>query len=177
MIALKRISKAEKAGEKAGRTANSARFQHGRLGALIGKTSRHWRQLMDRRLQPFGLTEASWMPLLYLSRAKEPMCQKDLARSVGIDTSTLVRLVDALVQAGLLKRHADTDRRMKILTLTPRGGAVVEKVEKVARGIREELLEGIAESELSLAYDVIERIHARLLQSDERDAAAPASRK
>lgn len=41
-----------------------------------------WRRAVDRRPQPFGLTEALWLPLIHLGRALVPMRQKDLAASL-----------------------------------------------------------------------------------------------
>ena len=45
-------------------TENRAPF-----GALVSQTARRWRRAVDRRLQPFGLTEATWLPLLRVARA------------------------------------------------------------------------------------------------------------
>ena len=95
------------------------------FGRRLGYTARQWRLAVDERLQPFGLTEATWLPLLHLARGRMPMRQKDLAESVGIESSTLVRLIDALDEAGLIERRTDCDRRARILCLTrarPRSG-------------------------------------------------------
>ncbi|XHR29664.1 MAG: MarR family winged helix-turn-helix transcriptional regulator [Chthoniobacteraceae bacterium] len=147
------------------------------LGTLIGRTSRHWRRAVDYRLRPFGLTEATWLPLLYLSRCKAPLCQKNLAIAVGIDSSTLVRLIDALVQAGLVERKADGDRRMKILSLTPHGCTVVKQVEEVVGGLRREILGGIDDQELETTRNVIERVLGALVKTCPPDSADEEPRK
>ena len=66
------------------------------FGALVSQTARRWRRAVDRRLHPFGLTEATWLPLLRVARAPAPMRQKDLAASLSLDSSSVVRLLDAL---------------------------------------------------------------------------------
>src|SRR5262249_7412955 len=64
------------------------------------------------RLQPFDLTEATWLPLLRIARAPEPPRQKDLAAAMFVDGSSVVRLLDNLEQAGLIQRkEGETDRR------------------------------------------------------------------
>lgn len=135
------------------------------FGSRLGYTSRRWRGAVDERLRPFGLTEATWLPLLYISRAKKPLRQKDLAETVGIESSTLVRLVDALVQAGFIERRTDEDRRAKVLCLTPRGRAVVKRVEAATATIRQQILSGISDKELAITLDVMERICSAFNQS------------
>ncbi|MDR3438801.1 MarR family transcriptional regulator [Telmatospirillum sp.] len=132
------------------------------FGRRLGRTARRWRRVVDERLLPFGLTDATWLPLLYLARGKTPMRQKDLAESVGIEGSTLVRLIDSLDHAGLIERRTAGDRRARILQLTERGLALVEQVEAVAAALRQEILAGFSDEELAITLNVIERISAAL---------------
>src|ERR1700759_1390525 len=113
------------------------------FGALVARAARQWRRAVDRRLQPFGLTEATWLPLIYLARAAAPMRQKDLAAAMTLDGSSLVRLLDALEASKLIVRsEGNTDRRAKIVTVTVRGWSIVEQVETVAREVRNATLDG-----------------------------------
>ena len=74
---------------------------------------------MDRRLQPFGLTEATWLPLIYVARVPAPMRQKDLAAALALDGSSVVRLLDALEASGHIERREEgKDRRAKTITVT-----------------------------------------------------------
>jgi MarR family transcriptional regulator for hemolysin len=135
------------------------------LASRIGYTSRQWRLAVDERLVPFGLTEATWLPLVYVARGTLPMRQKELAESVGIESSTLVRLIDALDHAGLIERRTDADRRARILSLTPRGRALVEKVEAATAAIRQEILADISDEDLKTALSVMDRICAALTRA------------
>ena len=132
------------------------------FGSRLGHAARLWRRAVDERLQPFGLTEATWLPLLYVARGKAPMRQKDLADAIGIESSTLVRLLDALDQSGLIERQTDGDRRARTLHLTPNGQALVDQVEIATAEIRQQILAGIADAELAVTLSVIERICAAL---------------
>jgi MarR family transcriptional regulator for hemolysin len=132
------------------------------FGRRLGFTARQWRRAVDERLSPFGLTEATWLPLLYLASNPQPMRQKDLAESVGIESSTLVRLIDSLDQAGLVKRQTVDDRRARILQLTDPGLALVARVQAVSDEIRQQILADISDEELALTLNVIERICAAL---------------
>src|ERR1700747_2471122 len=81
------------------------------FGALLGRTYRQWRRAADLRLQPFDLTEATWLALLRLARAPAPTRAKELAAAMFVDGSSVVRLLDNLEQAGLIQRkEGETDR-------------------------------------------------------------------
>ena len=133
------------------------------IGKLIGKTARQWRRAVDRQLQPFGLTEATWLPLLHVARANAPMRQKDLAASLSLDNSSVVRLLNELQAAGLVeRREEDVDRRAKAIVLTELGRTTVVKVERSSRAVREKVLAGLSDAELLAASQTIERIYAAL---------------
>jgi MarR family transcriptional regulator, transcriptional regulator for hemolysin len=140
------------------------------LGTLIARASRQWRRAVDRRLQPFGLTEATWLPLIYLARAPEPMRQKDLAAALTLDGSSVVRLLDALETAGFIERHGeDRDRRAKIIVPTARGLAIAEQIETVSREVRAATLMGLSGEELDTATRVLERVCRNLAAQQDRD--------
>jgi MarR family transcriptional regulator, transcriptional regulator for hemolysin len=85
-----------------------------RFAPLVAHVSREWRRAMDGRLQAYGLTEATWLPLLRIARSETPMRQNELAASLSLDGSSVVRLLDALESSGLVERCEDVaDRRAK----------------------------------------------------------------
>jgi MarR family transcriptional regulator for hemolysin len=142
------------------------------FGTLLAQTARRWRRAVDRELQPFGLTEATWLPLLRLARAPEAMHQKALAASLSLDGSSVVRLLDSLQGAGLIERKEDgADRRAKAIVLTALGRATVEQVEAVARDVRERALAGLSERDIQTTIRVLEQIDRVLSPSTEERAS------
>jgi len=142
------------------------------FGARVAQTARLWRRAVDHRLQPFGLTEATWLPLLRLARATVPLRQKDLAESLSLDGSSVVRLLDVLQSAGLIsRREEDSDRRAKAIFLTPLGLATVQKVETVAQKVRDDALAGLSDYEIETASRVLAHICRALASSSEERAA------
>ncbi len=138
---------------------------------LIAHTGRQWRRAVDVRLQPFGLTEATWLPLIHLARAPAPMRQKDLAASLSLDSSSVVRLLDALQASGHIERREDAgDRRAKTIVLTPLGRATVERVEVVSQQIRQRTLAGLTDDEIATATATLEHICQALAAAIEQPA-------
>jgi len=138
------------------------------FGALVSQTARRWRRAVDRRLQPFGLTEATWLPLLRVARAPAPMRQKHLAASLSLDSSSVVRLLDALQAAGLVERREEEDRRAKTIVLTALGKETVARVEQIAREVRDEALADIADADVATATRVLEHV-CRVLDDESGD--------
>lgn len=141
------------------------------LMPLLSLATRQWRRVLDDALQPLGLTQATWLALLHIARAAEPLRQKDLAASLALDSSSVVRLLDMLQAAGYIDRLEHTDRRAKTIHLTPFGEQTVAQVEEVVRAARKRLLAGIPQAELEAAHSVVTRI----TQSLEQSLAAGAS--
>lgn len=129
------------------------------FGALLAQTARQWRRAADLRLQPFDLTEATWLPLVRIARASAPMRQKELAASLSLDGSSVVRLLDNLETAGLIRRQEEAnDRRAKAIVLTDRGREVADQVEAVAGRIREDALAGLSDADIETAFRVLDHV-------------------
>ncbi len=126
--------------------------------SLAGHINRQWRRAVDRRLQPLGLTEATWLPLLYIARAKTPLRQKDLAALLGLDSSSVVRVLDGLQTAGFIQRLEGTDRREKLIHLTDSGNQTVSTVEQVVRAGRHRLFRDIDDADLKVASSVLQQL-------------------
>ncbi len=148
------------------------RRQHLRDGfaPLVARAARHWRRAVDRRLQPFGLTEATWLPLIYLARSPVPMRQKDLAAALTLDGSSVVRLLDALEASELVeRREEDGDRRARIIVPTRRGLSIVEHVEAASREVRNAALAGVPDNQLEVATGVLELICMNLAKQPDKE--------
>ena len=128
------------------------------FGSLLARAARQWRRAADLRLQPFDLTEATWLPLVHIGRAPAPPRQKDLAESMSLDGSSVVRLLDNLEAAGLIRRKAGDDRRAKIILLTPRGRAIADRVETVARRVRGDALAGLSDKDIETTVKVLRHV-------------------
>ena len=128
------------------------------LQSLSSQLNRQWRKALDRRLQPLGLTEATWLPLLYIARAAQPLRQKDLAGLMGLDSSSVVRLLDGLQTAGYIQRLEGTDRREKLIHLTNAGRQTVSSVERIVHAGRQRLFLDVDDAQLQVARSVLQQL-------------------
>nr|WP_280189304.1 MarR family transcriptional regulator [Delftia sp. PS-11] len=136
----------------------------------LGQVNKQWRRTLDRLLAPMGLTQALWLPLMHLARAPEAMRQKDLAHSLALDSSSVVRLVDGMAAQGWIERVDDSDRRVKKIQLTPAGHAQVEAVQHLLQRARSQVLGAVPAGELQAAYATLHRLLAAMADMPHGDA-------
>lgn len=128
--------------------------------------ARQWRRVLDRQLAAVGLTDATWAPLVHLSTPGDGISQSELAARIGLDGSTLVRLLDILCERGLIERRISAqDRRTKHVFLTREGEAEVARIRSLLIAAEAELLAGIEDGEIDAALSVFDRIGARIAMS------------
>lgn len=134
-----------------------------RLGRLIGQASRRWRQAIDHRLQDVKVTEAGLAPLVQLSRARQPVRQKELAAALSLDSSSLVRVMARLEAEGLVRSAPDPeDGRAKALSPTPAGAALAARALAISRELEAEVLSGLDAERIGIAREVLQHILDRL---------------
>jgi DNA-binding MarR family transcriptional regulator len=74
--------------------------------------------------------------------------QRSLAREISFDTSTTAGVVDRLEARGLMQRNASpSDRRVRLLTLTPVGAALLATVMPAMERAQQRILEPLAPAE------------------------------
>lgn len=123
--------------------------------------ARHWRKICQTTLVNFGISEACAVPLLMIGRLGDGVHQVKVAQASGMESPSLVRLLDQLCSAGLVCRREDVnDRRAKSLNLTERGRELVQAVEEQLVRLRREVLAKIAPADLEAALRVLRAFEA-----------------
>lgn len=122
---------------------------------------RQWRQICRSVVNAHGVSDAAAAPLLFIRRLGGGVRQITLADYVGVEGPTLVRLVDQLSEAGLVRREVDpTDRRANVLSLTPQGERLAEQIEAELIHLRAQVFAGISEADLQATLRVLEALSA-----------------
>jgi len=139
------------------------------FGIRFSLLARRWRRALDIRLAEAGLTDATWVPLVHLHQTGGGLTQKELAALVGIDGSSLVRLLDILCRQGLAERRVDErDSRARLVHLTEQGeNRVAEIRRELAKG-EKEMLADLSDDDIATMLRSFDSIEHRLsqIQSD-----------
>ncbi len=133
------------------------------FGSRMNRIGQGIRRAIDDELRALGLTDATWRPLFHLGRLGDGLRQKDLAEALLIEGPSLVPLLDNLEASGFVERTEDSsDRRCKIIRLTPTGDRIYKQTADIAVKISARLLRGVSEEELALCFDVFDRLDTAL---------------
>ncbi|HWH87385.1 MAG TPA: MarR family transcriptional regulator [Pseudomonas sp.] len=131
------------------------------ISSAMVVAARHWRKICQTTLVNYGISEACAVPLLMIGRLGEGVRQVQVAQAAGMESPSLVRLLDQLCQAGYVRRTEDAqDRRAKCLSLTDTGRELVQAVEVELVRLRHEVLEGIERSDLEATLRVLRAFEA-----------------
>jgi MarR family transcriptional regulator, organic hydroperoxide resistance regulator len=106
------------------------------LGLLVKAGQREFERRANEAMRPLGLTGAQADAVVVIGQAG-PLSLKELGALLIAEAGHPSRLVDRLVDAGLVERRAaGDDRRRIVLSLTPRG----RRLEKRIAAAREQML-------------------------------------
>ena len=129
---------------------------------------------MDDQFKPLDITDATWRTLYFLRQEGDGVQQKELARTMGIEGPSLVRLLDNLSEKKLIERRADpSDRRSKTIHLTAQAQPLLEELDQYAREVRSELFAEISDADLQTCVRVFERILSRYNTWNKNCSAKP----
>ena len=144
-----------------------------KVSSTLVIAARKWRRTSHGVLSAFNVSEACATPLLTASRLGEAVRQVTLADYIGIEGPSLVRLLDQLCAAGLMRRDEDpADRRAKTVVLTPQGRFVTQKMEDELVTLRAQALKGISRSDLETTLRVLSAFTAGSTEESQATDAA-----
>jgi DNA-binding MarR family transcriptional regulator len=145
---------------------NSVGYLMRRIISLVG-------QGIERELEPAGLTNAQWVPLLKLHMGCASTVA-ELARQCDLDAGSMTRLLDRLEAKELCRRiRSCDDRRVVNLELTDAGRAAAKEIPGILCGVQNALLAGFSAEEWQTLKSYLRRMldTAQTLQatSDKND--------
>ena len=111
-----------------------------------------FRKLMEKEMQPieteYGLYKIDVQILLYLKRAGEQNTSKDIMQMNMFTRGHISQSLSRLQKKGLIRMEQDQeDRRCTHNYLTEDASAVIRKIEKISKKIREIILDGVTQEE------------------------------
>jgi MarR family transcriptional regulator, transcriptional regulator for hemolysin len=140
------------------------------LIAQLVESSRLLRNYIDNRAKGRGTTRAQWIVLFRL-RQQEGLSQVDLAEVLELQPISLVRLLDRLVEHGLLERRPDPrDRRANKLFLTPGGRQLVDDLDSLRDSIAIDVLRDIPADAIETSFKTLVDIKDRIKGDGETPA-------
>jgi MarR family transcriptional regulator, lower aerobic nicotinate degradation pathway regulator len=114
---------------------------------LVSNTALFAQRLVSERFAAEGRRMAHFAVLVALSEIG-PASQAALGRSLSIDRSDMVAVLNELEDEGLVARVRDeADRRRNLVRLTPAGTRALERLDEQVEAAQEELLAPLSAAE------------------------------
>lgn len=138
-------------GHEAGRLADNPGFLAARFASVAATVS-------NRALAPFGLRARSYS-LVELAAASGGLSQREVGRILSLDKAHVVRLVDQVVEMGLVVRERDPrDGRVWLIRATPQGTVVARDAARALDDAYALLLAPLSADELAAATTALQRL-------------------
>ncbi len=133
-----------------------------RVGRLLIQVARELRTVVDRQVEPLGLTMQQ-AELLVWTHRHGVVSPTQLTELLLTDDAGVSRLVDRLEAKGLMTRRVGTlDRRSHALQLTPSGRALAKRLTRFAARGNERLLAGLSAHETAQLRRLLLRLSDNL---------------
>lgn len=140
------------------------------MGMRMAMVVRQWRAIIDSAITDTGLTQSSWTVLMQLHQLGDNVSVSELAEVQGIELPPLMRTLTQLEKQGyLLRSTSPYDKRIRLLTLTAEGSAILEKLNRVIETYQQRVTETIPEAQLAAFSATLNQIACNLRTIREED--------
>lgn len=136
---------------------------------LIARAGLRMGQSFTRELRRFDVTLTEWRVCSTLSH-KPHQRLSEVALNTSTEQSTLSRVVDGLMQRGILIRErSDGDARALALRLTPQGMDITQRLIPIAQLYERVSLNGFSTAQADQLRDMLKRLYDNMAPLDHLD--------
>lgn len=140
------------------------------LGMRMAMVVRQWRATIDHALRDTGITQSSWTVLMQLQQLGDNVSVSELAEVQGIELPPLMRTLAQLETQGLIARMTSPyDKRIRLLKLTAKGCALLEKITQVIEACQLRATESIPAEDLQKFSATLSQLACNLRVMREED--------
>ena len=140
------------------------------MGMRMAMIVRQWRAVIDDAILDTGLTQSSWTVMMQLHQLGDNVSMSELAEVQGIELPPLMRTLTQLEKQGyLLRSTSPYDKRIRLLTLTAEGRAILEKLNRVIEAYQQRVTETLPEAQLAAFSATLNQIACNLRTIREED--------
>lgn len=145
------------------------------MSEALFRAARVHRIMAGSLLRDTGLYTGQELLMMQLWERGEQR-QSDLIKTLGLDPSTVTKMLQRLEQSGFVTRKPSAnDRRAVVVSATRAGQSLRDRVRQAWRDLEEVTAAGFTEAEYRQAMEVLARIEANLMTPRPTDGITDAS--
>lgn len=127
-------------------------------GHLLRLAHQRYQAIFQDRAQGLGLTGPQFATLVRLAQMGRAT-QNHLGRLAGMDSATIQGVVRRLIMRGFMRTASDPmDRRLRVLTITPEGEAVVREGQQAGMRANDALMAQLSGHERAQLVSLLRRL-------------------
>lgn len=131
---------------------------HRYFGFCMYKAAMRFRAMMDDALVSYNLVTPQLGIMRVINEAGN-VSQQDIGDFVVIDKASMVKFIDQLEKLKLVSRKShETDRRVKLISLTPKGKKVLAEVAEIRKQIETVFLQPLTEEEQQQLRTIVPKL-------------------
>lgn len=129
---------------------------------LLNRAVSRYNVVIEAELRRIGIDIPTWRVIMILGE-KEPQPIGQVARSAVINISTMMRIVERMETAGLIRTSPSTrDGRVTELTLTELGKIKLAEARSITSPVYRRLIDGVSSNEFSILLKLLNLFHDNL---------------
>ncbi len=126
---------------------------------LIDRIAQNNRAYEENCVKFFGVTSSQGGTILSIP-LNSTLKMNELSNAVGVDNSTMTRMVDQLVDKGLvLRKVSEKDRRQVQIGLTPKGQKLHQELAAALHNFYKDSLDQIPETERAVIIESLVKVN------------------
>jgi len=147
-----------------------------KLTMALTQVSRAYKTAADKMAADYELSQATAWPVIMIGRLGDGVRPGMVADALGLEPSSVVRVIDQLIGAGLVMRSEDAnDRRARTLHLTEEGRRRAAQLEKALTTFRRTLFRDAKTEDIETCLRMLETLNAAI--ADYGQMAEPEAKK
>lgn len=128
------------------------------LGYLLNTSGKLTKRMMDNRLSKYNITTSQWAVLKLLD-TKNHLTQTEIAKELLGDKATAGDIILRLCEKKYIEKSMNkNDKRMYIVSLTPKGKNMISDLERMANDVSKKALEGLSDNDIQALYKSLNQI-------------------
>lgn len=138
---------------------------------LFVTVNREHRALVEKEVNPLGI-HASQHNMLMIIESDKNICQKDIAKELGISSAAVAVTLNKLEGAELISRtQSFDDARMNHIGITEKGSALLKATREKFNTVDKAFFDGITDEEIETMSRILAKISENAKNREEAEAS------
>lgn len=128
------------------------------LGYLLNTSGKLTKRLLDNNLSKYNITTSQWAVLKLLDTKKQ-LTQTEIAKELLGDKATAGDVILRLCEKNYIEKSVSkSDKRMYVVSLTPKAKGVIADMEMMACHVSNKALDGLDDNDIEILYKSLNQI-------------------